>query len=82
MTYSYPKAEEVGIKIPAHLRKERFNEGFQHCLKGGQLREAEHFRLSFREGYRVGKLYLREMRRAQGIATFPVSGRMKCKVAA
>ena len=61
--------------------EERFCEGFQHALKGGQLCKIEQLRLSFREGYRAGKLYVRELRRSQGILTFPVQGRMKFKTA-
>ena len=81
MQYSYPKPQDVNIKIPKHLIEERFQAGFQHAFKGGQLSKIEQLRLSFREGYRAGKLYLRELRRSQGILTFPVQGRMKVKTA-
>ena len=81
MQYSYPKPQDVNIRIPRHLIEERFCEGFQYALKGGQLCKVEQLRLSFREGYRAGKLYVRELRRSQGILTFPVQGRMKFKTA-
>lgn len=81
-TYHYPTPQEVGIRIPANLLEERFRTGFVHALKGGQLRKAEHFRLSFREGYRAAKLYLREVRRSKGILEFPMKGRMAFRNAA
>ncbi len=81
MQYSYPKPQDVNIRIPRHLIKERFNAGFQHALQGGQLNKIEQLRLSFREGYRAGKLYLRELRRSRGILTFPVQGKLKIKTA-
>ena len=77
MRYVYPDPEDVGISIAPHVIKERFREGFLHCLKGGQITEVKQLRLSFREGYRAGKFYLRDVRRAQGVSTFPVRGRMK-----
>ena len=77
MSYSYPEPQEIGIKIPSHLIAERFSNGFRHALQGGQLQQVEQLRLSFREGYRAGKLYLRELRRAQGVVSFPRQGRMK-----
>jgi hypothetical protein len=82
MHYTYPTPRDVGIQIPARLIAERFNRGFLHALKGGQLTSAEQLRLSFREGYRAGKLYLREVRRARGVLTFPLQGRMRFKIAA
>lgn len=81
MQYSYPKPQDVSIRIPRHLIEERFCAGFEHALKGGQLSKIEYFRLSFREGYRAGKLYLREVRRSQGVLTFPVQGRMRFRAA-
>ncbi len=82
MRYTYPTPQDVGIGIPVHLIAERFRSGFLHALKGGQIRKTEHLKLSFREGYRAGKLYLRELRRSNGVLTFPVQGRMKFKTAA
>ena len=46
-------------------------------MQGGQLNRVEYLRLSFREGYRAGKLYLRDLRRAQGIVNFPLQGKMR-----
>ena len=79
MKYIYPKAEDVGIVIPPNLIKQRFDDGFLHALKGRQITKTEHLKLSFREGYRAGKFYLRDLRRAQGIYTFPVEGRVSIK---
>jgi hypothetical protein len=82
MQYIYPEPEELGIKIPHHLIKDRFRTGFLHALKGGQIRKVEQLRLSFREGYRAGKLYLKELRRMRGILSFPVQGRLRFKTMA
>jgi len=77
MQYIYPEPQDVGIEIPVHLRKDRFCNGFEHALKGGQITEVKQLRLSFREGYRAGKLYLRDLRRATGMVNFPVQGRIR-----
>lgn len=82
MNYHYPTPAEAGIQIPRNLIIERFNKGFLHALKGGQIREREQLRLSFREGYRAGKLYIRELRRAQGVLEFPMKARMRFRNAA
>ena len=79
MNYAYPEPQDVGLKIPKYLVAERFRSGFLHALKGGQIRQREQLRLSFREGYRAGKLYLKELRRTQGIVHFPVQGRIKVR---
>lgn len=81
MTSTCPQPEDVGISIPPHVKKQVFLTGFQHALKGGQLTRVEQLKLSFREGFRAGKLYLRELRRLQGIVEFPLTGRMKIRVA-
>ncbi len=81
MRAHYPDPKELGIKIPPHLREERFNRGFRHALKGGQLNKVEYLRLSFREGFRLGKLYLREVRRRQGIVAFPMKAQVHIRVA-
>lgn len=80
MRYVYPKPRDVGIKVPVHVKEDRFCAGFEHGLKGGQLDQVEYFRLSFREGFRAAKLYLKELRRHQGLLQFPVQGRMKFKL--
>lgn len=82
MHYTYPTPKDAGIEIPSILIEERFNRGFLHALKGGQIRKREQLRLSFREGYRAGKLYLRELRRARGIISFPMQGKVRFKIAA
>ncbi len=79
MQYTYPEPADVGIQIPPHLVPDRFRCGFLHALKGGQLTQVEQMRLSFREGFRAGKLYLRALRRAQGIVTFPIQGRIRVR---
>ena len=73
----YPEPQDLGITIPSHLRTDRFCNGFRHALEGGQITEVKQLRLSFREGYRAGKLYLRDLRRASGIVSFPVQGRIR-----
>ncbi len=77
MGVSYPDPQDVGVKVPKHLMKDRFCAGFRQALTGGNLLRAEHLRLSFREGFRAGKLYLRELRRSRGIVNFPKQGRIK-----
>ena len=79
MRHSYPKTHDIGLKIPPDLRSERFEAGFKHALKGGNLTEAEYFRRSFRLGFRAAKLYLREVRRHRGILDFPMRGRMRLR---
>ncbi len=75
--FKCPEPQELGIRIPRTLIKDRFRSGFRHALQGGQLNRVEYLRLSFREGYRAGKLYLRDLRRAQGIVNFPLQGKMR-----
>ena len=76
----YPSPQEVGIKTPHHLIKARYDAGFKHALKGEQLFRTEHLKLSFREGYRAGKIYLKKLRKQKGILTFPVQGRISFRV--
>ena len=78
-TTHIPTPADVGLSIPAHLIEERFCCGFHHALTGGQLDKVEQLRLSFRQGYRAGKLYLKEMRRRQGIVAFPLMGKMRLR---
>ena len=68
----YPTPQQAGIRNPSHLIKDRFCAGFMHGLKGGHLHEVEYLRLSFREGFRAAKLYLREVRHSRGILDLPV----------
>ena len=72
MLHTYPTPRDIGLRIPPSLRETRFNAGFEHALKGGQLTKVEYFRRSFRLGFRVAKLYLREVRRHRGILDFPM----------
>jgi hypothetical protein len=79
MVFHYPTPQDLGLKIPTTLRRERFCRGFEHALKGGHLTEVEYFRLSFRLGFRTAKLYLREERRRRGILEFPFRARGRLK---
>jgi hypothetical protein len=79
MDYHYPTPEDVGLKIPRTLRRDRFCKGFDHALRGGQLDQVDYFRLSFRLGFRSAKLYLREVRRHRGILEFPMPRRWRLK---
>ena len=72
-------APEPEIVAPLSLRRDRYEAGFAHALKGGQLDRIEYFKLSFREGYRAAKLYLRSLRRKEGIIEFPMKGKLKVK---
>lgn len=65
--------------IPPHLRRDRFCQRFTHGLQGGRLDQIEYFRLSFRLGYRASKLYLRQVRRRQGVLEFPMRGRIRLR---
>jgi hypothetical protein len=42
-------------------KRERWLAGYRHALAGGNLTEAAHLRQSFRDGYRVGCLTLRQL---------------------
>jgi hypothetical protein len=75
-----PTPDDIGLRIPPHLMKDRFRSGFHHALTGGQINKAEQLRLSFREGYRAGKLYLKELRRSSGIVEFPLMGKIRMRV--
>lgn len=72
-------AEMAIATAPPCLRKDRYEAGFTHAMRGGQLDKLEYFKLSFREGYRAAKLQMRYIRRKQGIIDFPLQGRMKIK---
>ncbi|HUT40108.1 MAG TPA: hypothetical protein VM011_02100 [Gammaproteobacteria bacterium] len=81
MDSRYPKPADVGIRIPPALQQERFCAGFEHGLKGGQLNRIEYMKLSFREGFRASRLYLRELRRSRGILDFPARWRIRMNAA-
>ncbi len=79
MRASYPTPRKIGLNIPADFIEGRFNAGFEHALKGGHLTQVEYFRRSFRLGFRAAKLYLRKIRRAQGILEFPFRARVRLR---
>lgn len=79
MKHSHLTPQEVGLKVSRSLKKQVFEAGFEHAMKGGQLDHVEYFRLSFREGFRAAKLYLRALRKRQGVVNFPMQGRFKFK---
>jgi len=80
MKHSYPQPEDVGIKIPMYLIKDRFRQGFSHALHGRQLTQSEHLKLSFREGYRAGKLFLTDLRKQMNIIEFPFKAKVAMRV--
>ena len=73
----YPTPQEAGVRIPPHLKTEQFSMGFRHGLMGGQLDRSEYLRLSFREGFRASRLYLREVRRLRGVLEFPARWKIR-----
>ena len=75
----YPEPHDLGYEIPRCLIQERFRCGFRHALKGGQIRQVEQLRRSFREGFRAGKLYCRHLRHRQGVVEFPYQGRIRIR---
>lgn len=72
-------AREIAVVAPLSLRRDRYEAGFAHALKGGKLDQIEYFKLSFREGFRAAKLGMRSLRRKEGIIDFPLQGRLKIK---
>lgn len=80
MKHSYPQPEDVGIKIPMYLIKVRYRQGFSHALHGRQITRSEHLKLSFREGYRAGKLFLTELRKKNNIIEFPFKAKVAMRV--
>ena len=73
----YPTPQEAGVRIPSHLKADVFASGFRHGLMGGQLDRSEYMRLSFREGFRASRLYLREVRRIRGVLEFPARWKVR-----
>ena len=67
----------LNVETPAGLIAERYQAGFQHSISGGQISKTEHFKKSFRLGFRAGRLYLKEARKSQGIIEFPMKARFK-----
>jgi hypothetical protein len=70
---------QMDLTVPPSLRKDRYQAGFAHALRGGQLDRIEYLKLSFREGFRAAKLQMRHMRRKQGIIDFPLQGKLKVR---
>jgi hypothetical protein len=79
MKNAYPEPKDVGIKLPPNIIEARFNSGFLHALKGGQITHVEQLRKSFRYGFRAGKLHCRELRRQRGIVSFPMQGKIRVR---
>ena len=77
---TYPTPQELGIKVPPHIMQSRFDSGFAHALKGGRITEVKQLRLSFREGFRAGQMYLKLLRKQMGIHTFPLQGKLRFTV--
>lgn len=77
MPYDYPTPRDLGIRIPGNLVEARYEHGFRHALEGGQITAVEHLKLSFREGFRAGKCYARELRRARGVVDFPLRAKVR-----
>lgn len=73
----YPSPQDIGISIPPTLIAERFDRGFAHGVRGGQLDRIDYFRRSFRLGFRAAKLYLRQVRRRCSIVEFPQRFRLR-----
>lgn len=70
----------LAVAVPPSLIKDRYQAGFAHAMRGGQLDDIDYFRLSFREGFRAAKLQLRELRRRRGIIDFPMKARLRVTV--
>lgn len=73
----YPSPQDLGIRIPKNVKELEFCRGFEWALRGLQITSVEHLRQSFRFGFRAGKLYLNELRRARGIIPFPMKAHIR-----
>ena len=80
MAYQYPTPYDLGVRILNLLQPKCFCAGFKHGLQGGKLNHPKFFRRSFRLGFRCAMLYLRQLRRQQGIIEFPFQGRIRFRV--
>jgi hypothetical protein len=76
----YPTPQDIGIRIPPQLRAADFCQGFEWALRGRQITQVEHLRRSFRLGFRAGKLYLNQLRRAQGVIPLPMKRQMRMRL--
>lgn len=72
MQRAFLKPQEIDINWGNRFRKDLYEEGFEHAMNGGKLDRPEYLRLSFRAGFRAGRLHARELRRRQGILDFPM----------
>ena len=81
MQYHYPTPSELGIEIPSLCIRELFCQGFNQALKGYKVTQAKQLKASYRAGFRMGKLYLKQLRREQGIIQFPYLGKICIKAA-
>jgi hypothetical protein len=72
--------KEMGINGGHRFRPDRYQAGFEHALRGGQLDHVNYLRLSFRAGFRAAKLYARELRRRHGVLDFPMRSKFKLTV--
>lgn len=70
------KPQDFGINVPADMIEEDFCQGFSDGMAGKPLTK---FKLSYRMGFRTSKLLLRDIRKKQGIISFPKQGRIKMK---
>lgn len=71
------KPEDYGIRVPQDLDEQMFRDGFAHGMRSNAL---TNFKKSFREGFRAAKLLCKELRKQQGVFTFPMQARIKFKV--
>ena len=71
------KAYEFEVPIPVNVREEKYLSGFAHRIKGGQLREPEHFQKSFRLGFREAGFLIDEQRSKQGTPRLPMKQQMR-----
>jgi len=76
----YPKSVEIDISPSKHLIKDKYKEGFEHAISEGQITEPYQLRKSFAEGFRAGKLFLRDKRKKSGIFDFPFKGKVNFKM--
>lgn len=68
------KPEDFGIKIPTDLNEDLFRKGFAHGMKSNTLTI---FKKSYCEGFREAKLLCQEIRKTQGIFSFPLKARVR-----
>ena len=71
------RPEDFGITIPTDLIESRFREGFADGMTSNTLSK---FKKSYREGFRAAKLLCKELRKQQGVLTFPMKARVKFTV--